>query len=80
MLCIQSTAVIDSRASICVLTRTAKRGRELETQLLLNKKPTKRSILYLVHQVGESLQLIRDEVARWRKILEVPYQEYLLSK
>jgi len=34
----------------------------------------------LVQQVGKSLHLIRDEVARWREILEIPYGEYLLSR
>jgi hypothetical protein len=33
-----------------------------------------------VQQVGKSLHLIRDEIARWREILDVPYQEHLLSK
>ena len=34
----------------------------------------------MVHQVSKSLNLISDEIARWRKILELPYQEYLLSR
>jgi hypothetical protein len=34
----------------------------------------------LVQQVGKSLHLIKDEMIRWRKILEEAYQEYLLSK
>jgi hypothetical protein len=44
---------------------------------------SERSFLYysnLVQSVGKSLHLIRDEIRRWRIILEVPYQEYLLSK
>lgn len=38
------------------------------------------SLIYLVQQVGKCLHLIKGEVARWRKILEIPYQEYLLGK
>lgn len=34
----------------------------------------------MVHQVGKSLHPIRDEIARWRKVLDIPYREYLLSK
>ena len=34
----------------------------------------------MVQQVGKNLHFIRDEIVRWRKILEVPYGEYLLSK
>jgi len=34
----------------------------------------------LVQRAGKSLHLISDEIARWRNILAVPYQEYLLSK
>ena len=30
----------------------------------------------LVQQVGKSLHLISDEIAGWRDILAVPYQEY----
>ncbi len=37
-------------------------------------------LLFVVQQLGKNLHLISDEVARWRKILEVPYQEYLLNK
>jgi len=33
-----------------------------------------------VKQVGKSSHLIMDEVARWREILDVPYQEYLITK
>jgi hypothetical protein len=33
-----------------------------------------------VHQLGKSLHLIRDEIAHWRDILEVPYREYLITK
>jgi len=33
----------------------------------------------LVQQVGKSLHLIRDEIARWRTMLEIPYREYLSS-
>lgn len=34
----------------------------------------------LVQQVGKSLHQIREEIARWRDILEVPYREFLLRK
>lgn len=45
------------------------------------KKDTEVSdISHVVQQVGKSLHLIRGEVVRWREILAVPYQEYLLSK
>jgi len=49
-----------------------------------NKKTLKLERLFicdndLVQQVGESFHQIRDEVARWRNILEVPYQEHLRS-
>jgi hypothetical protein len=37
-------------------------------------------MLMLVQRVGKSLHLIRDEIARWRKILEDPYLEYLLRR
>ena len=33
-----------------------------------------------MHHLGENLHFISDEIARWRRILEVPYQEYLLSR
>ncbi len=32
----------------------------------------------LVLRVGQSFHEIRDEIARWRDILTVPYQEHLL--
>lgn len=31
---------------------------------------------YLVHHLEKSFHIIRDEMERWREILEVPYQEY----
>ena len=34
----------------------------------------------MAQQVGKRLQLIGDEVARWRSILEVPNQEYSLPR
>ncbi len=34
----------------------------------------------LVHYFELVLHEIRDEIAKWRVILAVPYQEYLLSK
>lgn len=34
----------------------------------------------MVHQVGESFHLIRDEVDRWRAILDQPYQEHLVTR
>lgn len=34
----------------------------------------------MVLQVGKSFQQIRDEITRWRDILTIPYQEYLLGK
>lgn len=34
----------------------------------------------MVQQLQKSLHEISDEIARWRDILAVPYQEYLLSK
>lgn len=36
--------------------------------------------MLMVQQVQKSFHPIRDEIARWRKLLEVPYQEYLLAK
>jgi hypothetical protein len=33
----------------------------------------------LVQQVEKSLHQTSDEISRWRKILEVPYREYLLG-
>jgi hypothetical protein len=34
-----------------------------------------------MQQVQKSLHIISsDEIVRWRKVLEVPYREYLLSK
>ena len=36
--------------------------------------------MLMVQQVGKSLHLIWDEVVRWRKILDEPYGEYLLSR
>jgi hypothetical protein len=35
---------------------------------------------FMVLQVGKSFQQIRDEIARWRDKLAVPYQEHLLSR
>jgi len=35
---------------------------------------------YLVLQVGKNLHHIKDEMIRWRTILEIPYREYLYSK
>jgi hypothetical protein len=50
-------------------------------RLATNKKDAEASDLArLVQQVGKSLHQIRDEIARWRVILDVPYQDYLLSK
>lgn len=34
----------------------------------------------LVQQLGKSLHEISDEITTWRKVLEVPYQEYLLGR
>lgn len=34
----------------------------------------------LVQQVGTSLHPISEEIARWREVLDMPYQEYLSSK
>jgi hypothetical protein len=34
----------------------------------------------MVLQVGKSFQQVRGEIERWREILAVPYQEYLLSR
>ena len=34
----------------------------------------------LVQYMGKNLHLIRDEIARWKEILSVPYQEYLCGK
>ena len=34
----------------------------------------------VVQQVGKSLHQITDEIARWRKVLEKPYQEWLLAQ
>ena len=42
-------------------------------------KCLKNDWIKLVQQVGKSLHPIADEIARWRKILEMPYQEYLLA-
>jgi hypothetical protein len=33
----------------------------------------------LVQHVGKSLHAIKEEIDRWRRILEVPYLEYLLG-
>jgi len=38
------------------------------------------SVSSLVQQVEKSFHEIRDELARWRQILAVPYQEYLVSR
>jgi hypothetical protein len=32
----------------------------------------------IVPEVGKSFQQIRDEIGRWREILAVPYQEYMV--
>ncbi len=34
----------------------------------------------MVQQVGKSLHQIREEIGRWREILEVPNQEHLRKK
>ena len=34
----------------------------------------------MVHYCLKSLHQISDEIVRWREILDVPYQEYLLGK
>ncbi len=48
------------------------------------KTPTNERLLIcnskLVHYLGENLHHIRGEIARWRDILAVPYQEYLLDR
>jgi len=36
--------------------------------------------IVVVQHVGKSLHLISDEIARWREILAVPYQDDLLSR
>lgn len=33
----------------------------------------------LVRHAGEKLHQIRDEIARWREILDIPYRCYLLG-
>jgi len=33
----------------------------------------------MVQQAGKNLHLLREELARWRIILEIPYREYLLN-
>lgn len=35
---------------------------------------------FLVQQVEKCFHEIRDELERWRQILAVPYQEYLVSQ
>jgi hypothetical protein len=42
-----------------------------------NEKTDFMSVLTLVQQVLKSYHEIRDEIVRWRQILEVPYKEYL---
>jgi hypothetical protein len=34
----------------------------------------------MVHYLGKNYHLISDEIARWREILAVPYQEHLRSR
>jgi len=36
--------------------------------------------MLMVQQVGKSFHLIRDEMVRWRKVLDSPYQEFQLSR
>lgn len=38
------------------------------------------SLTQMVQHVSKSLHPIRDEIAGWRTILEVPYQEYVLNR
>jgi hypothetical protein len=35
---------------------------------------------FMVRYMGENLHEISSEIARWRDILAVPYQEYLLGR
>lgn len=50
-------------------------------RLAAKKKDTEVSIeSHLVQQVLKSYHQIRDELIRWRQILEVPYQEYLQAQ
>jgi len=44
------------------------------------KSPSFAEAFYMVQRVGESLHHIRDELVRWRKVLEIPYREHLLSR
>jgi hypothetical protein len=37
-------------------------------------------MLMLSGATGKNAHLIRDEIIRWRKILEVPYEKYSLPK
>jgi hypothetical protein len=34
----------------------------------------------MVQYLGKSLHTITDELLRWKIILEIPYQEYLLNR
>jgi hypothetical protein len=43
------------------------------------KEPAWTPVFSLVLRVGESFHDIRDEITRWRDILTVPYQAFLLG-
>ncbi|MNH49978.1 hypothetical protein D3C73_15780 [compost metagenome] len=44
------------------------------------KRARRLRIINLVHQVKKCFHEIRDEIGRWKSLLEVPYQQYLLEK
>lgn len=52
---------------------------ELYRCIAIKKAPEGASESYLVAQVHSNWNDILTELSRWRKIIEVPYQEYLLS-
>lgn len=41
--------------------------------------PSDTGVISMVRHLLKNFHLIADEIARWRDILEVPYQQYLLA-
>jgi len=69
-LLLQTTAVKVYAPEISVLCRLA--AKKKDTEVSDNS--------HVVQQTQKSYHQIRDEIARWKDVLGVPYQEYLVNK
>jgi hypothetical protein len=62
--------------SIFAFGKSAGQGIESQTK----KKTPQCGAVFLVQQLGKSLHEINDEIGRWRKVLDLPYQQHLAAR